>query len=71
MIPVQITSDLLNQMIRKIRDDLKSLEGNEDLEQIDRHFKNTMLHLHALQTASNESDNNSSALNQLELTDGN
>lgn len=67
----EITSDLLNQMIRKIRDDLKSLEGNEDLEQIDRHFKNTMLHLHALQTASNESDNNSSALNQLELTDGN
>ena len=42
---VQITVQILNQMIAKIRDELPSLDANEDTDQINKHFSNTLQHI--------------------------
>ena len=36
---------VLNQIISKIRELLPNLESNEETEQINKHFKNTLEHL--------------------------
>ena len=36
---------MLNQLIVKIREDLPNLEANEETEQINKHFTNTIEHL--------------------------
>ncbi|XP_077983360.1 vacuolar protein sorting-associated protein 35-like [Glandiceps talaboti] len=41
----QVTIQVLNQLIEKIRDDLPNLDGNEETEQINKHFQNTIEHL--------------------------
>jgi len=42
---VQITVQILNQMIAKIREELPGLEANEDTDQINKHFNNTLQHI--------------------------
>ena len=44
---VQITVQILNQMIVKIREELPSLDTNEDTDQINKHFSNTLQHITA------------------------
>lgn len=41
----QVTVQILNQLITKIREDLPNLESNEETEQINKHFTNTLEHL--------------------------
>ncbi|KAK3085900.1 hypothetical protein FSP39_010235 [Pinctada imbricata] len=41
----QVTIQVLNQLITKIKDTLPSLEANEETEQINKHFQNTLEHL--------------------------
>ncbi|RUS77064.1 hypothetical protein EGW08_015176 [Elysia chlorotica] len=41
----QISVQVLNQIISKIRELLPNLESNEETEQINKHFKNTLEHL--------------------------
>ncbi|ELR54309.1 Vacuolar protein sorting-associated protein 35 [Bos mutus] len=41
-----VTIQVLNQLIQKIREDLPNLESSEETEQINKHFHNTMEHLH-------------------------
>ncbi|XP_013396942.1 vacuolar protein sorting-associated protein 35 [Lingula anatina] len=41
----QMTVQVLNQLIGKIREDLPNLESNEETEQINKHFQNTIEHL--------------------------
>lgn len=36
---------MLNQLISKIREELPNLEANEETEQINKHFTNTLEHL--------------------------
>lgn len=36
---------LLNQLIAKIREELPNLEANDETEQINKHFTNTLEHL--------------------------
>lgn len=40
-----VTVDILNQMLRKIREDLPSLENTEDYDVVNMHFKNTLEHI--------------------------
>jgi len=42
---VQITVQILNQMIAKIREELPNLDAGEDTDQINRHFSNTLQHI--------------------------
>nr|XP_002740147.1 PREDICTED: vacuolar protein sorting-associated protein 35 [Saccoglossus kowalevskii] len=46
-----VTVQVLNQLIEKIREDLPNLEGNEETEQINKHFQNTIEHLRMKQEA--------------------
>lgn len=41
----QVTVQVLNQLITKIKETLPSLEANEETEQINKHFQNTCDHL--------------------------
>ncbi|KAJ9581751.1 hypothetical protein L9F63_003820 [Diploptera punctata] len=41
----QVTVQMLNQLIGKIREELPNLEANEETEQINKHFTNTLEHL--------------------------
>ncbi|XP_064640905.1 vacuolar protein sorting-associated protein 35-like [Lineus longissimus] len=41
----QVTIQVLNQLIGKIREELPNLEANEETEQINKHFQNTIEHL--------------------------
>ncbi|XP_069687418.1 vacuolar protein sorting-associated protein 35 [Periplaneta americana] len=41
----QVTVQMLNQLIAKIREELPNLEANEETEQINKHFTNTLEHL--------------------------
>ncbi|KDR18449.1 vacuolar protein sorting-associated protein 35 [Zootermopsis nevadensis] len=41
----QVTVQMLNQLISKIREELPNLEANEETEQINKHFTNTLEHL--------------------------
>jgi hypothetical protein len=41
----QITVQILTQLISKIREELPDLEVSEETDQINQHFKNTLLHL--------------------------
>jgi vacuolar protein sorting-associated protein 35 len=41
----QITVQILNQMVGKIREELPNLEVSEDTDQINKHFKNTLEHI--------------------------
>jgi vacuolar protein sorting-associated protein 35 len=41
----QVTIQMLNQLIGKIREELPNLEANEETEQINKHFTNTLEHL--------------------------
>lgn len=41
----QVTIQMLNQVITKIREELPNLEANEETEQINKHFTNTLEHL--------------------------
>jgi len=43
----QVTMQLLNALISKIREELPNLEANQDTEQINKHFQNTMDRLRA------------------------
>lgn len=42
---LQVTVEMLNQLISKIRDELSNLENNDETQQISKHFSNTMVHL--------------------------
>ncbi|XP_068082670.1 vacuolar protein sorting-associated protein 35 [Anabrus simplex] len=42
---VEVTVQMLNQLIGKIREELPNLEANEETEQINKHFTNTLEHL--------------------------
>lgn len=52
---IQVTLQVLNQLIQKIREDLPNLEASEETEQINKHFNNTLEHLR-LQRESPESE---------------
>lgn len=41
----QIDVEILNQLIRKVRDELANLESSDEAEQITKHFNNTLAHL--------------------------
>ncbi|PKU36551.1 vacuolar protein sorting-associated protein 35 [Limosa lapponica baueri] len=41
----EVTIQVLNQLIQKIREDLPNLESTEETEQINKHFHNTLEHL--------------------------
>lgn len=41
----QIDVEILNQLIKKVRDELASLESSDEAEQITKHFNNTLAHL--------------------------
>ncbi|OBS81992.1 hypothetical protein A6R68_24018, partial [Neotoma lepida] len=41
----QVTIQVLNQLIQKIREDLPNFESSEETEQINKHFHNTLEHL--------------------------
>lgn len=41
----QVTIQVLNQLIAKIKETLPNLEANEETEQINKHFQNTVEHL--------------------------
>lgn len=47
----QVTIQVLNQLISKVREDLPNLEANEETEQINKHFMNTIEHLRLRQEA--------------------
>ncbi len=47
-----MTIQVLNQLIGKIREDLPNLEANEETEQINKHFQNTIEHLRMRQESS-------------------
>uniref|UniRef100_A0A8C9S3C6 Vacuolar protein sorting-associated protein 35 n=1 Tax=Scleropages formosus TaxID=113540 RepID=A0A8C9S3C6_SCLFO len=42
---LQVTIQVLNQLIQKIREDIPNLEASEETEQINKHFHNTLEHL--------------------------
>ena len=42
---LQISVQVLNQIIARVRELLPNLEANEETEQINKHFKNTLEHL--------------------------
>ena len=42
---LQVTVQILNQLIAKIREELPNLNPNEETEQINKHFTNTLDHL--------------------------
>jgi len=42
---VQVTVQILNQMVSKIREELPSLDASEDADQINKHFTNTLHHI--------------------------
>ena len=42
---IQVTVQILNQLIEKIREDLPNLEDNDETEQINKHFTNTLEHV--------------------------
>lgn len=42
---LQVTIQVLNQLIQKVREDLPNLESTEETEQINKHFHNTLEHL--------------------------
>lgn len=42
---MQITIPVINQLIAKIKETLPNLEANEETEQINKHFQNTVEHL--------------------------
>jgi len=42
---MQVTIQVLNQLIAKVKETLPSLEANEETEQINKHFQNTLEHL--------------------------
>lgn len=44
----QVTIQVLNQLIAKIKETLPNLEANEETEQINKHFQNTVEHLQAM-----------------------
>ena len=44
-----MTVAVLNKLIAKIREDLPNLEANEETEQINKHFTNTIEHLRTRQ----------------------
>jgi len=52
---LQVTIQVLNQLIAKIKETLPNLEANEETEQINKHFQNTTEHLQT-QKQSAESD---------------
>lgn len=41
----QIDVEILNQLIKKVRDELTNLENSDEADQISKHFKNTISHL--------------------------
>ena len=49
--PFQITVDMLNQLLEKIREDLPSLEPSDETSQISQHFANTLQHVRAKMAA--------------------
>ena len=51
----QVTVEILNQVIRKVKDELPNLDGSEETEQIQKHFNNTLMHL-VSRTESTETD---------------
>lgn len=52
---LQVTMQVLNQLIAKIKETLPNLEANEETEQINKHFQNTVEHL-KLRRDSTETD---------------
>lgn len=51
----QIDVDILNQLIKKVRDELANLESSDEADQITKHFNNTLLHL-KMRTESPDTD---------------
>lgn len=51
---LQVTMQLLNALISKIREELPNLEANQETEQINKHFQNTMDRLRARDDAGQE-----------------
>lgn len=51
----QVTVQVINQLIGKIKEDVPNLEANEETEQINKHFQNTLEHLQ-LRLDSKDSD---------------
>lgn len=49
----QISVQILNQIIARVRELLPNLEANEETEQINKHFKNTLEHLQLHMEAQN------------------
>ena len=47
----QVTIQVLNQLIAKIKETLPNLEANEETEQINKHFQNTVDHLQSMKQA--------------------
>lgn len=41
----QIDVEILNQLIKKVQDELSSLESSDEADQISKHFNNTLGHL--------------------------
>ena len=52
----QVNSTILNQLIDKIREDLPGLEVNDETEQINKHFQNTLNHIQSKKDSSDENE---------------
>ena len=52
---LQITVQILNQLISKIREELPNLDVSEEADQINKHFRNTLLHLQQKKAAGGSS----------------
>lgn len=51
-----VNATILNQLIDKIREDLPSLEANEECESINKHFQNTLAHIMSKKESEDESE---------------
>ncbi|XP_065675413.1 vacuolar protein sorting-associated protein 35 isoform X2 [Hydra vulgaris] len=51
-----VNSTILNQLIDKIREDLPGLETNDETDQINKHFQNTLMRIQSKKASSDESE---------------
>ena len=54
--PYQVNISILGQLIDKIREDIPSLESNEESEQINKHFQNTLSHIQVKKEGTDDSE---------------
>ncbi|KFD47871.1 hypothetical protein M513_11224 [Trichuris suis] len=62
-----ITNDMINELIEKVREALARLEMSSDVEQIQKHFNNTIEHLKAKEAETESTAGTLASLSQAEI----